>query len=240
MRKRFRRALAFPFLGLLAVSLAAEPAAAQSGYCATYDLPPRFGTAAWVGPMTYQVRDVGGTKVLIVQGTIENGEAARLAQALASAGVVEEVWLNSPGGTLTEGIAMGRLLRKKGLLTRVPNGAACASACTFAFLGGPIRIIDSDAYYGVHMFSNFFDHKNVSNFATAVTNLARSGQAEELRRQLMLFEQSQAQLAADCAKFLIEMSASLDFLTGTFGQPQTGMCYLSREGMTRYNVTNAT
>ncbi|MFZ5748408.1 MAG: hypothetical protein ACOY45_12225 [Pseudomonadota bacterium] len=224
--------------GVVATGLIVQSAQAQS-YCATSVLPTRFQTAAFGAPMRYAVQTTPAGRVLVASGEIRVGEGQRLAQAIASAGSISEVWLNSPGGVLTEGMAMGRALRKSGILTRVANGNACVSACTFAFLGGPIRIIDGDAYYGVHMFSRYFDMDQVISYLDAIKAYVEANDAKGLQSFLMRQEQLNAQLAAECAKYLVEMSASLEFLTGTFGQRQTGICYLSRDGMIRYNVVNA-
>lgn len=229
--------------GLLTVTalLAAPPAAAQGGtYCLPNQPPPRFYTAGFqADTMAFETRSVAGKQVLVATGGIGPDEARRFAAALAAAGHVDEVWLSSPGGVLREGIAMGRSIKKAGLATRIAAGSACMSACTFAFLGGPLRHIDADSWYGIHAFSVFFDLKNLGTYLGAIGQYVKNNDQQGLREFLMSMERSNAQLAADCAKFLLEVSASLEFLTGTFGQKQLGMCYLNRAGLDRYNVANA-
>jgi hypothetical protein len=78
--------------------------------------------------------------------------------------------LDSPGGSMTAGLRMGRAFRAAGVNTmvgrtvvRVENGrtiatlinhgVGCASACTYAFLGGVQRIVPTTARFGVHQFS---------------------------------------------------------------------------------------
>ena len=233
-------------LALVATLGMAAPAIAQD-YCGTHDLPDRFYVDGFMKPMSFKVVDQpNGSKVLFVLGEIDDGSAARFAQALASAGVVHEVWLFSPGGSVDEGLEIGRQLRKSGLLVRIPNGAACISACTLAFLGGIVRAIEPDGYYGVHMFSTFFDEGSGASYITDMINRSKKyadaggkgGLDEALRIQLMNSERRTAIVAAKIARYLVEMSASLEFLTGMFGQEQTGVCYLSRAGLTRYNVVN--
>lgn len=69
--------------------------------------------------------------------------------------------LDSPGGSLLEGIELGRVIRDHGLFTYInkagrdkhedlPGG--CYSACTLAFLGGQFRFIDKESKFGVHRF----------------------------------------------------------------------------------------
>ena len=228
-------------LAAAAVLTGSAPLHAQgSTYCLTTSPPPRFYTEAFrADAMSFEVRTVGGRRILVAAGGIQPDTSQKIAAALATAGPVEEVWLASPGGTLREGMAMGRMIKQAGLATRVPNGAACMSACTFAFLGGALRYVDPDSWYGIHSFSVFFEEKNVATYLSVVSGFLKNNDVRGLREFLMSMERSNAQLAADCARFLVEMSASLEFLTGTFGQKQLGMCFLSRAGLERYNVANA-
>jgi hypothetical protein len=46
------------------------------------------------------------------------------------------VALNFPGGSLEDALAMGRLIRDKGMATEVEAGATCASSCPLVFAGG--------------------------------------------------------------------------------------------------------
>jgi hypothetical protein len=91
------------------------------------------------------------------------------------------VVLNSDGGNLQAGLALGRLIRKNKLWTQIgsllpvnigvsptvpakmapylrkpsspPFPGYCYSSCTFAFLGGAFRFLDYGSDYGVHRFS---------------------------------------------------------------------------------------
>ncbi len=79
------------------------------------------------------------------------GDAVRLSRELSRRDIkYKEVWLQSGGGHLAEGIAVGRVLRQKVATVRVPKGANCASSCTVAFLGGLFRFIDDSASFVVH------------------------------------------------------------------------------------------
>lgn len=71
------------------------------------------------------------------------------------------VVFNSPGGSLAGGIELGRLIRARRLHTAVfaaenheGSPPVCASACTYAFLGGAHRTASSDALIGLHQFSS--------------------------------------------------------------------------------------
>ena len=80
------------------------------------------------------------------------------------------VRLNSPGGNLVGGIALGEAFRTEGFATEVgsskpyPNPingglplfeeapGVCASACAYAFLGGTARTLDPNSRLGFHQF----------------------------------------------------------------------------------------
>ena len=69
------------------------------------------------------------------------------------------VVLNSGGGYLTDGFALGELLRKNNAhVLLIPNGE-CYSSCATAFLGGSFRFMDSSAKL---MFHAPYNYKNGS------------------------------------------------------------------------------
>lgn len=94
------------------------------------------------------------------------------------------IFFLSPGGNLVAGLALGREIRKAGFTTVVglPRGgkafapierSLCASACTFAFLGGVSRTVSPGSLYAVHRFfrSNFKPGQNVLTDPTRITRL---------------------------------------------------------------------
>jgi hypothetical protein len=74
--------------------------------------------------------------------------------------------MNSPGGSLMGGLALGELIRSRGFNTHVeravngPDGKVafadgiCASACAYAFLGGSRRSVGLRGKYGLHQISS--------------------------------------------------------------------------------------
>ena len=76
----------------------------------------------------------------------------------------ETIVINSPGGSLIGGLALGRAIRQAGLSTHLAevrredgtttlvDGGVCASACAYAFLGGVNRSMTAGARYGLHQF----------------------------------------------------------------------------------------
>jgi ATP-dependent protease ClpP protease subunit len=55
------------------------------------------------------------------------------------------VYMNSNGGTLSDGFLIGRTLRKHDAFTALQVSQRCASACAVAFLGGTNRSMHRDA-----------------------------------------------------------------------------------------------
>ncbi|MGC4024325.1 MAG: hypothetical protein QM744_03745 [Mesorhizobium sp.] len=112
--------------------------------------PIRATPEALAKPMTFKLT---GDGVLIAQGSIEPGTAAKLESRLQTLGEsVKTVSLNSPGGSLNEAMSMAREVRAHGLTTEVADGAICASSCPLLFAGGVERKAGTRAAIGVHQF----------------------------------------------------------------------------------------
>lgn len=91
----------------------------------------------------------GGT--LTLTGSIDPGSAGRFADEIAARGeYVSVVLLDSPGGSVDDALTMGRLIRQRGLSTKVANGGLCASSCPIIFASGTERLAGRDAAIGVH------------------------------------------------------------------------------------------
>lgn len=250
-----RRATAFWLMSVwLGVGIPAQ-GRAQESYCQTYELPKGIVTPAFNAPMTYRVTRAKNVPVLIAEGAIRPGEAQRLADAIDRAGAIDEVWLNSPGGAAEEGLGMGRVLRAKGMFVRLPPRYACASACSYAFLGGALRVADPGSFYGVHMFTGTSDDETmllaIEDMNTKIATIRdtmgaqkrpaaeiNAAIAEATRSFISFWEQRSAKLAAARARYLVEMSLSLEFMTDAFGQSAKGVCFLSPAGLQRYNISN--
>lgn len=86
--------------------------------------------------------------VLLVSGPYGVHGEDPVRRALAENRSVREVLLEGPGGRVSAGLAIFRLIRERKLATRVET--ACASACTIAFLGGVERTISPSGRLGFH------------------------------------------------------------------------------------------
>jgi hypothetical protein len=120
-------------------------------------------------PMTFSgyaspVPAIMGTAWTIFgDGVIDEGTTDRLQIFLTSHKVPysSSINLNSDGGSLAEGIKLGRLIRQSQLFTYVGRSGdkiydiksgECYSACALAFLGGVFRFNHKGSLYGVHRF----------------------------------------------------------------------------------------
>lgn len=99
-------------------------------------------------PLTAELTS-GGT--LALTGAIDPGSAERVVAEVATHGeYIKTVALDSPGGSVTDALAIGRLIREKGYTTSVAPGSICASSCPLIFAGGTQRLATAESAIGVH------------------------------------------------------------------------------------------
>jgi len=79
---------------------------------------------------------------LILSGQVVDGDARKVAQALASSAITTVILRNSPGGDSVNGGQIAELLRQRGLRTAVSR--FCYSVCGRMFLGGRTRQFTDD------------------------------------------------------------------------------------------------
>jgi len=180
-----------------------------------------------------------GVKVLLAEGAVDAGLPARLKTALADHPDITEIWLRSPGGNARAGNEAGRIIRASpGIVTRIPAGWTCFSACNFVFMGGQLRIVEPDAHFMVHMFTMTGDRSAIDQSVAMGTDTT-----VELIGDI---EQESALLASEDNDFLIRMGVSRKLLTeimyrqkavASEGDGSTRRC-LTREEAYRYNVAN--
>lgn len=102
------------------------------------------------------------TTTLAYSGEVQEGDLARLQAQTAKVPSSQRIvlLLNSPGGSVAEGIALGRYIYQSKITTVAIQGSGCHSACTFLFLAGrdyrteqPARIMVKGAKVGFHQTS---------------------------------------------------------------------------------------
>lgn len=131
----------------------------------------------------------------------------------------QTVMLNSPGGDLFAGLALGREIRRAGWSTSIgtpglsefmPQVGECDSACTLAFLGGRARTMAIGCKYGVHRFWGKVEGDT---------------------------QQETQKIAGQLVAYIREMGVSAEFYTlMTQGAPEQ-VKYLDLETMARARIT---
>jgi hypothetical protein len=99
-------------------------------------------------PMTFEL--VGSGRLMasgIITAGVSQGFAA---EAERHGEYIRTVVLNSPGGSVADALAMGRLIREKRFATEVEAGKYCVSSCPLVFAGGVDRRAGEKATIGVH------------------------------------------------------------------------------------------
>jgi hypothetical protein len=174
-----------------------------------------------------------GTAVFLLEGRFEAGDGVRFEAEVAKGGI-DEVWLDSPGGLEVEGYAVGRVLRRVGLIARVPKGRSCSSACVDAFLGAPIRFVDAAFTIGVHP-ASAAGNDNVR--ATVLDVIARDGE-EGARDVITAFEQRGGASAAQWIEYVLGMGVSPKLVAYATTVPHNCILMLSWQEMLLFNVVN--
>jgi hypothetical protein len=190
--------------------------------------------------MKFTLDTSGGQRVLRAEGAIDEDLPARLQDALQANAPIDEIWIRSPGGDARAGNEAGKIIRKAGIPTRLPANWACFSACNFVFMGGPIRFVDQQGLFVVHMFTHLGDK-------AAVRSELKKG-ADQAIGLIGDVEQDSALLASEDNDFLIRMGVSRKLLTEVMYQQKavasgdedksTRRCLTAAETV-KYNVANA-
>jgi hypothetical protein len=229
----------FRLLGTACAAVALLGAEAAVAQARDPDNPTCPATPNWSNyrEMRFTSQEVNGRQVLLAEGVIDDNLVPRLREAIQNF-QGDEVWLRSPGGNARIGNQAGRLIRDNGLITRIPAGWACFSACNFLFMGGVARFVDDGGLFMVHMFTHTSDREAIrSEVARGEDNTI--GLIGEI-------EQQSAQLASEDNDFLIRMGLSRRLLTEVMYQVravadessrETRRC-LTQEELVRYNVVN--
>ena len=91
--------------------------------------------------------------IVLLNGELSEGDASRLKNIMkgsASSGrPVSGIRLNSPGGSMVEGVRLAGLIQSSKIATVVAAGATCAAACFVAFIAGNQKFVSATATVGV-------------------------------------------------------------------------------------------
>lgn len=86
---------------------------------------------------------------MLVEGIFEEGDIETFKQHVTEMNI-NDVILNSAGGNMMAGIEIGIYMRENNISTVLPENAICFSACSYAFMGGKERAINSNAQFAMH------------------------------------------------------------------------------------------
>lgn len=93
-----------------------------------------------------------GGDVLTIRGDIKAGDYVKFRSQFRGERRIAGLELDSPGGSLHEGVRIAELTRQRRLWTFVAK--ECDSACAFIFLLGRKRYVSGEAKIGVHAVGN--------------------------------------------------------------------------------------
>ncbi|MFT4700075.1 MAG: hypothetical protein ACI90E_000743 [Yoonia sp.] len=107
----------------------------------TGDMPSRllFESVQWEGRET-----------VTMTGAIQPGDADRFADFLERKDTPDVIFLNSPGGSVTDALVIGQRIRDVEAETAMSNADICLSACPYILAAGVTRAIPDGAWVGVH------------------------------------------------------------------------------------------
>ena len=169
-------------------------------------VPSRKMEARLRDKMTFEL--VGDGRLMAV-GTILPGTAADFAAEVGKrGGYVKTVTLQSPGGSVQDALAMGRLIRERKFATEVRGGQYCASSCPLVFAGGVTRHAGEKAAIGVHQV-----------FAPAQPGLSTAADGMDNAQRI----------AATAQSYLRDMGVDLSVWVHAMQTPKDELYYFSRE-----------
>lgn len=105
--------------------------------------------------MEYSQVNWQGLPALLAKGPIDIGDRNRLIEALSRTPTAihghKIILLDSPGGLVSEALAISDLFDTVAVHTVVPYGAECLSACgSIVYLGGNIKTVELGGFIGQH------------------------------------------------------------------------------------------
>lgn len=122
---------------------------------------------------------VSGGRAALLEGTIEAGDAERIVKQLSELmPAPEQLYLNSPGGSVRDALELGRHLRREEFNTALRDGDICYSACPYLLAAGETRMVPDSASVGVHQ--HYFGKSTLLPAFVAVEDIQR-GQGEVMR-----------------------------------------------------------
>lgn len=192
------------------------------------------GAGSPAAALEYQRIPQGRETAILVTGQFRYGDEKQFRRIVLESKPVSEIIFASGGGNVYAALEIGRFLREIGLPTRVGKGQSCASACVYALIGGIFRTVDPGARVGVHMSSISGNDELLHK----VTELIRRQGAAGARAVLATIEQAAASVMAAQARYLVDMSVSMELMHPITDTRNNDMHWLTRRELERYNIVN--
>jgi hypothetical protein len=198
---------------------------------------------------------LGNAWALYLDGPIDSEAALRLETYIKQNKVPRDSWviLNSPGGSLLQGMELGKIIRKYNLRTDIgvrPKGASrrleynaggCYSACTLAYVGGRFRFLHSGSHFGIHRFAFTSPHNNESDIAQIASAII-VGYLRTMDVNPDFFALSTQAGSNEIYEPPVKQLEELNVVTYGFGKPtwtiesNNGILYLKGERDTEYGI----
>jgi hypothetical protein len=167
-------------------------------------------------PMTFEL--VGGGRLMAI-GTITPGVSQSFAAEVERhSEYIRTVVLSSPGGSVTDALAMGRLTREKRFATEVEAGKYCVSSCPLVFAGGVDRRVGERATIGVHQMA-----------------AARSAANGPPRDEMSVVQN----ISARCQRYLGDMGVSLQVWVHAMETPRDKLFVFNTDELKSLNLVTA-
>jgi len=115
---------------------------------------------------------VSAGAAVLLEGEIAGGDAVRILKQISELRTQPlRAILNSPGGSVSDALELGRGLRQAGMETEMRSDDICYSACPYVLAAGVTRRVPEDAYVGVHQ--HYFGESTILPAFAAVEDIQR-------------------------------------------------------------------
>jgi hypothetical protein len=105
--------------------------------------------------------------IVVLNGEIVAGDASRFKDTLKASSAagkpVSAVRLNSPGGSLVEGVRLAAVVQGAKIATVIGSGAKCIGACFLPFIAGSQKYVSATATVGVPGAAEKSEHEPKGN-----------------------------------------------------------------------------
>ena len=149
---------------------------------------------------------------IMATGEIKYGDTNKLDKYLSKLPHKKHtaIYFDSPGGSLSEGIQLGRYFKENKIKTVVQGYKICASACALAFLGGT-------------------DYKGNKWMSTTTISLLGFHAFQSVNGKNVLDTDQTQQVVSEILKYAKYVNAPMDIIIKNFSTPSKNMYWLSTQ-----------